>query len=235
MAFPQVAATSVSVEAVYTTNHDGLIPAGTAEGELLVAMGSNYAGDIGSWPVGWNLILTQWDTGTNRIQVAYKWAGAAEAAFVWTTPGNRRSVTMVLRITGASPTVPPEVAGTWGNDFNPDSPNLAASWGSADNLWISIYGSTTNRPPVTYPANYLANQATQYSGGIGGAGATLTRCSRELAAASENPGNFTTAVTGGWTAATIVVGPPMAMGIRGARISLDYHLIERVGHHGMGG
>jgi hypothetical protein len=214
MAFPVIAATIVSVEGAYINNHDGLIPAGTAAGDLLVALTATYTGDAGTFPVGWANIISQASGGSHRLEAWYKMAGVGEAAWVWTTPTTERSVTYTLRITGWHGVLPPEGAAVGGNSTTPDPPNLAPSWGLADTLWIAAFAEGAQAPSV-YP--YAANNNQQYSGGVGGAGALLAWCSAEIAAASENPGTFTIAVGTNWAAGTIAI-PPILGGAGGPRV-----------------
>lgn len=132
----------------------------------------------------------------------------------WTTSAKYCAITW--RITGAAnpATRAPEISTvavgtTAANTANPGS--VSGTGGSKDYLFLALMGldGEGNRP-TGVPTNYtnLAWNST------GTTGAVATNCSigggsRQLTAASDDPGVFThPAATTGWTAWTVVIHPP---------------------------
>lgn len=95
------------------------------------------------------------------------------------------------------------------NTNNP--PNLAASWGAEDNLWI-IFSADDNTLDGnnTAPTNYTNyGQVKNVEGGVMNPAVCVAR--RELNAASEDPGAWGGAGWGNW-GCTVVVRPAAAAG-----------------------
>ncbi len=114
---------------------------------------------------------------------------------------------IVYRISGHDPAQAAEIAGEigTGSDANIDAPNLVASWGSADNLWVWAAGwDNATRTLTSYPANYTANQVTNV-GSASSASVGVAMATRALTSASENPGIATISSADQWTAFTIAI------------------------------
>jgi len=102
---------------------------------------------------------------------------------------------------------------------NPNPPNLAPSWGSADNLFIAGCSMYFDNDVSAYPTNYAQGQqqvAMDSSGTMCAASAE-----RELAAASDNPDTFGQVNATRWVAVTLAVEPAAAGG--GLSIPIAMH------------
>lgn len=200
MAFPTVTGTPTKAATASSTSHTVTLPASIAAGELLMVFftarfASTPKTSGYTWPAGWTEIEDEaFDTSGNsaKMGVAYRIADGSEGGtnITVTTAAASEGAYIAFRINNWHGTTPPEkgTAVTSSGGATPDPPNLAPSWGAADNLWIvfaarNIAGGSTL---VAYPANYTSNQNDQAS-------ATLVRgnvATRALNAASENPGAF---------------------------------------------
>jgi hypothetical protein len=122
-----------------------------------------------------------------------------------------RSQHLAIRISAASwhGTTPPEVAAAvTASSTAPNSGSLTPSWGSAATLWITTFGiaDPALKFPVTgWPTNYTDNNLSNGTGDNSTAGIALA--TRNIAAATEDPGAFTTTAADWWAASTIAVRP----------------------------
>lgn len=215
MTFPAVAATATSADTAAVTSHTVSLPASIAAGDLLII------------PFGWTSLLPQtitWPTGYTAItgafveqstvvgvDAAYRWADGTEGATISvTTNGATKSTHNSYRITGAEnpATQAPEAANLTGTSATaPDGPPLTPTGGSKDYLWLVGCNADGETDISAAPTNYT--DLLTASTGI--TGATSINCRmgsarRELAASSENPGQFNLTSTN-WTAITIAIHP----------------------------
>lgn len=91
---------------------------------------------------------------------------------------------------------------------NPDPPNLAPAGGSKEYLWIAAHHNvdlavTTN----AYPTNYINTSTATGGSGSGDTNARSASSTRNLSAASEDPGTFTLSASNRWMGTTIAVPP----------------------------
>lgn len=209
MAFPQVEATNNSVEASATNSHTVSLPAGIQAGETLLVFFSVDAQNACTFPEGWTEIFDT-PNGTNTLAVGWRKADGGEGASITvTTAGNRESVHISYRISGATdPTVTaPEVStGATGDDTNPDPDSLTAGGGSKKYLWIAVEGNDDDDAITDYPTNYTNGETYVSSTGFNTCGIAVAR--RELETDVEDPGTFTLAATEQWVACTVAVYPP---------------------------
>lgn len=186
-------------------------------GTLLIVL-VRYASAPGAVTfTGYTLLASDSSDATDdTTAVYYRWADGTEGATDTLAPTNSvKGCAICWEITGAAPSAgrPPEISTvavgtTAANTANPGSG--AGTGGSKDYLFLALMGldGETNAPTVV-PTNY-ANLTTANSGT---AGAVATNCSigggsRQLTAASDDPGVFThPAATTGWTAWTVVIHP----------------------------
>lgn len=216
MAFPVVASTSVSSGT--SSGISVTLPAGTAAGDLLVLIGAfdgavSETHDIFVVESGWTRAALATAQGYVSGAVLWKVATGSDAATV-DLSGNAAAETgnvIALRITGHGGQV--EV-GAWNNydgggavSAIPDPPSLAPSWGAADTLWIAAAAwDNASRTLSSYPANYTANQVYA-NGANSSANVGTVAATRELNAATEDPGVFTISADEQWAAFTIAIKP----------------------------
>jgi hypothetical protein len=208
--FPDVHATTESVEDSATTSHD-VDMTGVAAGDrafLLVVI--DAAPTLSNFPTGWNqLIRTTHANFTTELWEKLDCTGS-ESSFQFTSSASECSVNRLFLISGSHATQAAEVtaASIAANDL-PDPPSETASWGAEDNLFIALYGCEARRGLASgYPTNYSSNQyAGQNSTGSEGDTVSYGIATRGLAAATDNPGTFTK--TGGdrHAAHTVVIRP----------------------------
>lgn len=213
MGFPIVAATNTSSASTSTTPSVSL-PSGIVAGDLLLAFVSNQTAITGrnvSWPAGWTELYDK--SGSQYGQAgAYRVADGSEGASITVTMSGSVSNTahITLRITGVKSGQAPEAgaATAVSSTANPDPPSLTPSWGSDNDLWIAIAGGAAVSSVSAYPTNYADNQLTSANSGF----ARIAVSTRNLNAASEDPGTYT------WSGATNSIAETIA--IRGAPASL---------------
>lgn len=187
------------------------LPTGIAAGDLIIAFAAHDKDNTATWPSPWVELVDTANSSENSLFVAYLIASGGETSVtVTTTPNPDRSHHIAIRIPAGSwhGTTPPEFSTTTtGNSQFPDSANLTPSWGAADTLWISTSAYTdfdSDGPVTSYPSSYVDNQNFY---GPTGSSAGIGIATRELNAASEDPGPFALTTGNFWTAATIAVRP----------------------------
>lgn len=91
----------------------GVVPAATQVGDLLIALiGARESGAVTS-PTGWTELDNTYNaTAVAHLVVAWKYAeaGDAGATYLWTMTAAKSATAEILRITGAHPTAPIDVA-----------------------------------------------------------------------------------------------------------------------------
>lgn len=217
MAFPTSTTATVTTFTTSVTSMAVNLPGSITAGDLLIAhVGIRNAG---TWtaPSGWTLLDEQVGGGTvGKTSVWYKIASGSEGSTAtWTAGTATTAAWQVRKITGWHGTTPPEYAKTNG-DFTsaPNPPSLTPSWGAADTLWLALVGSSANGMTFTAaPTNYtdLVSTTASSGGGASNAGSAI----RQLNAASEDPGTFTTSQNRWWAVFTIAVRPAAAVSASG--------------------
>lgn len=200
MAFPTLAATNTSNQNTTGTAHPVSLPASISAGDLLTVEVTNSASTINT-PAGWNAISTLSASG---LMLFWKVADGSEGATLnLTTVASARTAHISRRWTGHGSEV--ELAGDAG-DFN--APSLSPTWGLADTAWVAVGGAEASDWTVSAsPTNY---GTALVSGNTSNTASSRTKvCSalRNLAAASEDPGDFTHTATIGPRAAIYAVRP----------------------------
>lgn len=209
MSFPTVAASVQSTQSTNSLTFSLALPTGISSGDLLLAMVGKRLIDAITWPSGWTTAPTGWTDQTNsttvRHEIRYRIADGTETSPIsLSTSVACRWEGVVFRITGY--TGVPEAAGANGNSTNANPPNLAPSFGAVDALWIAT-AAWDGVPGSGFPANYSDNAFSPNTGFT-----QMMLASRNLNAASENPGTFTS-TTEQWGAGTIAVQGAAAGGV----------------------
>lgn len=182
---------------------------------LFRANNANGAFAGGTPPSGWTALVNNntSDASNDVTHILYRWCDGTEGASVSVDlSGTAKGATIVYRITGAEnpSTQAPEVSTVAvGTGANADPTGVTPTGGSKDYLWIVFAGADGEGITYTAPTNY-GNTENTNSGVDGAASGNLCigSASRQLAAASEDPGAFTNgAPTTGWTAYTVAIHP----------------------------
>ena len=214
MAFPSIGTPVVSSESSSVTTHDVTLPASVAAGDLVIAAvfldGTPGNPSRFTWPSPWVELADQDISTVASMTVAYLIASGGETTVAVTSVSAERSTHIAALVTGWDGSTPPEISTVaTGASTTPNATSVTASWGSADNLFITLYGIDSGAP-TAYPTNYSLAQTstttTPTSAAYGGLAA------RQLAAASDDPGAFTNSTSDNWAAYTIVVKPGAAAG-----------------------
>lgn len=218
-ASPTVQTTATTSVSTATSTPLINLPASIQAGDLLlVFLRHTNAGTV-TWPgtpdVDWHELFEDSSDASNDVTaMAWREADGTEGATITVTLGAaNRVAALAWRISGAidPDTQPPEFATlTTGTSLTPDPGTSTPTGGSQDYLFLAITGMEgENTAAPTFPASYV--------GGIdvdtGTGGTVPTNCvaagaSRQLTAASDDPGTFTYAGTSDdWTATTVAVHP----------------------------
>lgn len=235
MTFPTVAATQQRSTDANTTNHTGDLPAGiNADDLLLIFLGLDGPNPIDTHPSGFT-ILANVVTASAVRQALYakKATGSEGATFTYVSNLNEESVSITYRIPAAewSGDIATGIqVGTTatGSSANPNPPSVTAAWGSADNLFITIatwddVALTHNAFPTNYSSNQLVESASADGGGVGIAVAT-----RELAAATDDPGTHTISATEEWLANLLIIKPAGVGGNFGRNVGITRGLARGI-------
>lgn len=213
MAFPSAGTPVQTQFASSVTSMPVVMPATVNSGDLLLSLVE--VRNAGTWtpPSGWTAIATLSQAGggaVGKLDGFYKIAAGTEAGTTptYTASTGTTAVWQTIRVTSWQGTTPPEAGTSSGDATAADPPNLTPSWGADDTLWLAIAGHAAISAAAftAAPTNYTGFQNNGASSG--GSAASLASATRQLNAASENPGVFT---AGGsnrfWAAATIAVRP----------------------------
>ena len=194
MAFPTVQTSATSKDGSYgSADLVCTMPTGITAGDLLLAYVLHNVGAERNYaaPSGWTQISRGFGNSAVEGYVYAKVAAGSDGLTVTKAAGSSAAVAIVFRITGnyGSGTADVEssaFANSFANPANP--PALTPSWGSTDVTWF-VFAQTEDTFTVSsYPTNYADNNLTVCEVGATYRGSSA---SRELAAASEDPGVFT--------------------------------------------
>lgn len=213
MAFPAYQSATDTDFATSVTSMSVNMPATVNAGDLLIALVEVRTAGTWTKPDGWTEISTVSQLGgssVGKLDGFYKIADGTEdgGTASWTASTGTSAAWVVLRITSWHGTTPPEGATAAGDATNANPPTLSPSWGSDENLFIAVAGNAATGETTGFtaaPTNYTNLHSNGAS--TGGATCNVASSTRELAAASDDPGTFTPSSNRFWTAATICVRP----------------------------
>ncbi len=208
--FPSVQAWTSSAEPSNSTSHSVSLPSGINEGDLLIVFFSCDGTSTVNWPGDWNSIFHQSNGST--LDIAYKVAGASESSPITVGTGSsEQSAHIAYAITGYDYYQAPQVStGALNSGTSPDPDSLSPTGGAKNYLWIAVESNDDGRSTTSaYPGNYPIQQRSQPSANSIH-GANVAVASRELNAASENPGTFTISTSENYVACTVAVHPASA-------------------------
>lgn len=216
--FPVLGTIKDTAFATSVTSMSVGMPATVSSGDLLIALVE--VRNAGTWtkPTGWNDISTLSQAGgssVGKLNGFYKIADGSEGggSASWTASTGTSAQWQVLPITNWQGTTPPEAVSASGDATSANPPSLTPSWGADNTLWIAVAGNAATGETTGFtaaPTNYTGLHSVGTSSG--GATVNLATASRQLNAASEDPGTFTPSSNRFWTAATIGVAPSAGTG-----------------------
>jgi hypothetical protein len=237
VAFPQVIASNTSFENTNVTNHDVALPNGcNVVGRRIVAgVGVDSTASVTvTWPAGWTEISQALcNAGNGKLSVAYHdtdgtegYTGAGDTIVVVLSFADGGAHISYL-ITGFDPATAPE--GLNNNQLstgtNVDPPSLTPAGGAKDYLWMA-WGDADALPVVTaYPTNYTDNQLSLNTGVVGGQ--LIMAATRELNAATEDPGAFTIDAAHQRCGITVAISPVVAGGSSQPPRTMHQHRTRR--------
>lgn len=227
MTFPAVLARTTSQQASDASRFAVSLGAPSA-GDRLVAI---VAADNNDMPLivdtdvsgfGWHKIAAAETSGT-RLAVFFKVAAGSDALTVIIGSGGtaEQASAIVYKIdsnaAGAIATT------TTGSSTNANPPNCPINGGAQDVLWIAACAHDGALTASAAPASYT--NLTTIAAGSGG-NASINSAQRDLNAAAEDPGTFTT-TNAAWAAVTIAV-PSVAITTRGRATQVAAEAVSRV-------
>jgi hypothetical protein len=221
MAFPQVRSIGIYESTIINQNHTACnYPATVEPGDLLLFLlsndGTNQSPTVNSTSVpGVATLISDGHPTPYNHGHGIAWVEAVGdedgGTFQSDITGSEEMCVACLAISGWDGVTAPQVStDTVGNSTAPNAASLTATWGAADNLWISFISYNLNLGTLTYPTNYSSIQNELNSNGnING----LAFATREYSASdTEDVGAWSTTTANGWGAFTIVVRPASAGG-----------------------
>ncbi len=199
-----------------STTHNVQMPATVNAGDLLIAFIATDGTPGLTTPSGWTWFFG-WDswqgTGNKFSMYAKKAVGTEGGTTVnFVTSVAEKAAAQVYRITGwrDSGTITNDIE--WANagatSTTPDPPSLnPVNWDVEGTLWIASYGAEDNDDLTSYPTGYSGGTFTKSDVPLSTTSTSMASAWRNLAAASEDPGTFTTAASKFWIASTVAVRP----------------------------
>lgn len=176
------------------------MPSGVVSGDFLLVYLANTGASTTTAPSGWTSLVNSGSNGSIWWKKSDGTEGASQT-FGY-NPGRSFSAA-ALRITGWDQASTPAFADTpvsASTTFDP--PNVAPSWGSADNLFLaSAICGASGRTASTAPTNYSSVITSNTNGG------SVIVYSRNLTAASDDPSAYTLSGSGTGSADTIAIKP----------------------------
>lgn len=188
--YPVVQSVTNSTFAGNATTHNVTMPAIVDAGDLLICFFSNDSDDTVTTPSGWTQMYSILNADGDGRGSGYKKvaSGSEDGTTVnFVTSGSEQGAAQVFRITNWGGSLTHVVAGTPSTANNP--PALTSGFGVVPTLWIvaihTADGDDVSAPPTNY-TNLLSSisDLTVF-------GAQVYTARRELTAASEDPGGFT--------------------------------------------
>jgi hypothetical protein len=209
-----------------TTNRNVTLPATIDAGDILIVLFVNDGDATVTWDnttAGtWTSLFSTASGTAVRLTAYWKTAAGTEDGAVLdiATSAIERSAWQIYRISGAQSVE----AGTpaTGSGATPDPPSFSPSWGSADALWLPVFGSdnqTGDNSGFAYPTNYTTHGI--YDEAANAAGCGVGSSYRDNAASSENPAAYTLGASLAWVANTIAIQPASTSISAAGSITLD--------------
>lgn len=198
--FPQVSAVETGTKAPQASSADVTLPVGS--GTMFVVIVRNGSWDANSidWPAGWTELVEKQSFGSLSVGVRVK-DGSEGSTITVSTPVHTVPGWAWVAYDIDGPTALTSIEGAvdpW------DPPNLSPSWGEDDNLWLAV-ASTVEDGDFTAPPTNYTNMQKARTGGSTDYDCAVATAQRELAAASEDPGAFSSSTLNGSSFATLAM------------------------------
>jgi len=213
MSFPVVESTATSVTSSSITTHTITTPSGVVSGDLLIAfigiedLTTPGGGQFSGVSDGFTEIKDACQGGPNACAgVFFKVSDGTEGANITVTSVDaERAAHCMYRISGFDSAIDPEIsAGATATSAAPNPDSLTPAGGAKDFLWMVFTAFERDDETITgFPTNYGSNQINNAQA----SGATIGVATRNLNAASEDPGAFTLSGSEPWQAFTLAVHP----------------------------
>lgn len=217
--FPKVTvrATASTEGSTAATNKVCNLPAGINADETLLLLLRSAGGDTHSTPTGWTALFLNntADASDDTTSLWWRKADGAEAATVTVNgTASLKFAALAYLIAGAAdPAINTPAFATLvtGNSTLPDPGALTPPGGSQAYLWIWMgawEGEQSPSPPTGTPTNYIDTVgANSLSAGAVATNCQVAAATRNLTAASENPGSWTISASDQWTATVVAIYP----------------------------
>lgn len=214
-AFPQLSAAQASIGTGNSSSHSITMPATVNANDLCLLF---YTLDGGGQTATFSTNLGTWTEGAyvnNEAGHYVLWlraVGTEDGGTVTATPsGSQEFVAYVACFSGVHTTTDPEFGSASADTATPNPPSLnPANWDVEDTTWVSSASHDLGGLTLTSCSSGYTNNFDQDSGGSGGVGHAF--CTRESAAASEDPGVVTFSASDGTGAFTVGLRPAPAGG-----------------------
>lgn len=197
------------------------MPATIAAGNLLVcfiriAAAVTVTSLVDNLSASWTILgpVENSDASDDNTYIYYKVAAGTESTGTLDLSTTAKGTATIWSISGAADpaTQAPETAVATGTGANVDCPSISPTGGSKDYLILALAGLDGETQTFTAPSGY----SNRIDGNSGTGGAAATNCrtsgaSKQVTAASEDPGAFTNgAPSTGWTGITLAIHPAAA-------------------------
>lgn len=206
--FPTVEATANSDVGSGSTSITVTLPTGIVSGSLVLIYVTGSAQSARDFSItNWTQLAEQGTGSSTAVTgaVFYRFCDGGEGASVsctWTS--GQIASAIAIRLAGHHASSAPEASSaTTGSTATPDPASLSPSWGSANTLWIAFATLRDSDAFTSYPTSYDDNQLSNTAN----ASLQMKIATRDLAAASEDPGVFTWAGPGATLAYTVAIRP----------------------------
>lgn len=214
--FPDVRVSTFIEESSAVTAHD-VDMTGIVDGDraFLMAILDNDAATVtlSGMPTGWTQIARHENTSgagmTGEVWEKLDCDGT-EASFQYSSSSAQRSLNRLFLIRNSHPTEPTDVSTVaTGASGAPNPTAVTAGWGAGTNLFMAFYLAEVSRQNANvFPTDYDSNRYTSVD-----TEPTDTQtvaygvATRDLNAASDNPGAFATTYTDRWAAYALAIRP----------------------------
>jgi hypothetical protein len=213
-ASPAIAATNTSFVAVDNATQTVSLPAGIVAGQLLIiGLGCDGGLTGDATATGWTQIrrMPKTDANHNTSIAMYRWSDGGEGGTVAVTiSAAEKCGHFSMRITGAenpSTQAPQASTGVENGSLAADPDTVTPTGGAKDYLFIAMGSQDGNSLATVAPTDFTGLIAVSSATPDNATDGAVFAASRQVNAASSDPGIFTMNRQDAWTAFTIAVHP----------------------------
>jgi hypothetical protein len=218
MAFPTHASPiTTGSDSATATTRSVTLPTFSAGDRIIVIANVRDAGTASISTAGWTQLenLTDQATASMRFIAYYRDMQAGDASTITLINAvSAKAAWALIKFSAGTfdSGVGPYHANATGSSATPDPPNVAPGAGALDFTWIAAFGQLQQSSTISVYPLTGDNTLVSTSGGSGTTGCHVGFCDQDINASSENPGTFTSSLSGHWVALTIGVAPAAAGG-----------------------